>query len=106
MHDSFYERHASLKHKRARGANCTLTWLERMRMSNCLHPGVIKTKLLQAGLGDYPCNPPKKGARTSVYLASSPDVERVSGEYSIDCRLQSSRHLATIRIAEEILGPG
>jgi NAD(P)-dependent dehydrogenase (short-subunit alcohol dehydrogenase family) len=32
--------------------------------ANCLHPGVIKTKLLRAGFGDYPGSPPEKGART------------------------------------------
>jgi NAD(P)-dependent dehydrogenase (short-subunit alcohol dehydrogenase family) len=49
--------------------------------ANCLHPGVTKTKLLRAGFGDYPGATPEEGARTSVYLASSPDVENVSGLY-------------------------
>jgi NAD(P)-dependent dehydrogenase (short-subunit alcohol dehydrogenase family) len=47
--------------------------------ANCLHPGVIRTKLLRAGFGDYPGATPEEGAKTSVYLASSPDVENVSG---------------------------
>ena len=29
---------------------------------------------------------PEKGARTSVYLAQSPEVEGVSGRYFDDCR--------------------
>jgi retinol dehydrogenase-14 len=29
---------------------------------------------------------PEQGARTSVYLASSPDVEGVNGKYYVDCR--------------------
>jgi NAD(P)-dependent dehydrogenase (short-subunit alcohol dehydrogenase family) len=49
--------------------------------ANCLHPGVTRTKLLRAGFGDYPGATPEEGARTSVYLASSPDVENVSGLY-------------------------
>lgn len=49
--------------------------------ANCLHPGVIKTKLLRKGFGDYPGETPEKGARTSIYLASSPEVEGVSGKY-------------------------
>jgi len=49
--------------------------------ANCLHPGVIRTKLLHAGFGDYPGAAPEEGAKTPVYLASSPDVEDVSGLY-------------------------
>ena len=59
--------------------------------ANCLHPGVIKTKLLRAGFGDYPGDTPEKGARTSVYLASSPEVEGISGKYFEKCKpVQSS----------------
>jgi hypothetical protein len=32
---------------------------------------------------------PEEGARTSIYLASSPDVEGVTGEYFIKCRIAS-----------------
>ncbi len=47
---------------------------------NALHPGVIGTKLLHAGfnIGGAPV---KEGAATSVYLASSNEVENVSGKY-------------------------
>jgi NAD(P)-dependent dehydrogenase (short-subunit alcohol dehydrogenase family) len=48
---------------------------------NCLHPGVVKTKLLRAGFGDYPGDDPKKGAETSIYLASAPEIENLSGLY-------------------------
>ncbi len=54
--------------------------------SNSLHPGVINTKLLRAGFsmaGDSVAN----GARTSVYLASSPEVEGVSGKYFDHCKV-------------------
>jgi NAD(P)-dependent dehydrogenase (short-subunit alcohol dehydrogenase family) len=59
--------------------------------ANFLHPGVIRTEL-----GTRDVNPlfkalaafvkvfmasPDKGARTSIYLASSPDVEGVTGKY-------------------------
>ncbi|HUS74374.1 MAG TPA: SDR family oxidoreductase [Methanothrix sp.] len=54
--------------------------------ANCLHPGVIKTKLLRAGFGDYPGDTPERGARTSVYLASSPEVEGISGQYFEECK--------------------
>jgi NAD(P)-dependent dehydrogenase (short-subunit alcohol dehydrogenase family) len=52
--------------------------------SNSLHPGVIGTKLLHAAFtmqGDTV----EEGARTSVYLATSPDVASVSGMYFDDC---------------------
>jgi hypothetical protein len=48
---------------------------------NCLHPGVICTKLHYSASPDSPCEPPEAGARTPVYLASSPGVEGVSGKY-------------------------
>jgi len=51
--------------------------------ANCLHPGVISTKLLHAGFtmkGDTV----SKGAETSVYLADSLDVETVTGKYFVN----------------------
>lgn len=53
--------------------------------SNSLHPGVIDTKLLHAGFnmqGDSVV----AGARTSVYLATSPEVAGVTGKYFVDCK--------------------
>jgi NAD(P)-dependent dehydrogenase (short-subunit alcohol dehydrogenase family) len=52
--------------------------------SNCLHPGVIDTKLLHAGFnmaGDTVA----EGARTSVFLAVSPVVKGVTGKYFDRC---------------------
>jgi NAD(P)-dependent dehydrogenase (short-subunit alcohol dehydrogenase family) len=57
---------------------------------NCLHPGTVATNIWGSALG--PASflgkvaklfliSPEKGARTQVYLASSPEVEGVSGEY-------------------------
>ena len=52
---------------------------------NCLHPGVIATGLLADYMGVPFAGPalartfgatPEEGARTSIYLASSPEVER------------------------------
>ena len=37
-------------------------------------------------LGKIFAIPPEKGAETIVYLASSPDVANVSGEYFYKCR--------------------
>jgi retinol dehydrogenase 14 len=67
--------------------------------ANCLHPGVIATKLL----ADYMGVPvaggalartfgasPAKGAETVVYLASSPEVEGVSGRYFVNRKAVAS----------------
>ena len=52
---------------------------------NCLHPGVIKTKLLRVGWG-LGGDSLESGSRTSVYLASSPEVENVTGRYYANSR--------------------
>jgi len=63
---------------------------------NCFHPGFVATRF-----GDQAGGPlaiavwiakrfaisPEKGARTLVYLASSPEVANVSGEYFVKNRL-------------------
>ncbi len=54
---------------------------------NCLHPGTISTGLFRNlpkpidALIKLVTLSPDKGAETSVYLASSPEVEGVSGKY-------------------------
>ena len=67
--------------------------------ANCLHPGVVATKLLADGMG-MPRTlrsttrligaKPEKGAKTSVYLAASPEVEGVSGKYFVRQRAVES----------------
>lgn len=62
---------------------------------NCLHPGAIATglgrnngvlaKVLLPLVQPF-LKTPERGARTSVFLASSPDVDGVSGRYFVDCR--------------------
>lgn len=54
--------------------------------SYSLHPGVITTKLLRAGFNMSGASV-KKGAETSVYLASSKEAAKLSGEYFIDCKI-------------------
>lgn len=49
--------------------------------ANCLHPGVVATKLLDAGWGWTNGWTPAQGAALSVYLASSLVVEKVTGNY-------------------------
>ena len=66
--------------------------------SNSLHPGFVRSEFGRGGdLGTlygwgirYLAGPfaisPAKGARTSVYLASSPEVAGVSGEFFFKCK--------------------
>lgn len=55
--------------------------------SNTLHPGVITTKLLEAGFAMKGASL-EEGAETSVYLASSPEVAGISGKYFVKKRPQ------------------
>lgn len=57
--------------------------------ANCLHPGVIATKLLRAGWG-LSGSDAYAGATTSVFLATSPKVAAVSGRYFEDSRERGS----------------
>lgn len=61
--------------------------------ANCLHPGVIDTKLLHAGF-DMAGASVAEGARTSVYLASAPEVTGVTGKYFDHCTAVSPSPLA------------
>lgn len=56
---------------------------------NCLHPGVISTKLLHAGWGIGGA-PVRQGAATSVFLATSPKAENVTGKYFVNKKPQKS----------------
>jgi NAD(P)-dependent dehydrogenase (short-subunit alcohol dehydrogenase family) len=49
--------------------------------SNCLHPGAVNTRLLRHGWLVPFGAPPSVGARTSVYLASAPELADVTGAY-------------------------
>ena len=57
--------------------------------ANALHPGVIATQLLFSGFAPIKLlrpflKTPESGARTSVFLAVAPAVERLTGLYFID----------------------
>ncbi len=62
--------------------------------ANALHPGFVRTNFLQAfdearagwfirSVANLVALSPEQGARTSIYLASSPEVEGVSGRYFV-----------------------
>lgn len=67
--------------------------------ANCLHPGVVATHLgrstdgifhLMWKLWEMVGPGPERGAQTSIYLASSPDVSGVTGKYFVNCKPQRS----------------
>jgi NAD(P)-dependent dehydrogenase (short-subunit alcohol dehydrogenase family) len=67
--------------------------------ANCLHPGVIDTQLLADFMGSPGTRSggarsfgasAESGAESSIFLASSPDVERVTGKYFDDRRERRS----------------
>ena len=73
--------------------------------ANCLHPGLVRTGYGRDGdtsgilaLGIRLAVPfmitPTQGAFTSVYLASSPDVARVTGKYFVKCKEKSPTRAA------------
>jgi NAD(P)-dependent dehydrogenase (short-subunit alcohol dehydrogenase family) len=53
---------------------------------NCLHPGVVDTKLLREGFPGIRGKPPSEGAATQVFLARSPEVEGLTGMYFEESR--------------------
>jgi len=73
--------------------------------ANSLHPGTVATGYGADGdakgflaIGIKIAKPfflsPQKGARTSIYLASSPDVAGVTGEYFVKCKPKRPRKQA------------
>ncbi len=62
--------------------------------ANCLHPGVIDTKLLRAYIREPDSAPPERGAEVEVYIATSPDVATVNGGYFEATRWTSPSSLA------------
>jgi len=65
--------------RRLKGTNVT---------ANCLHPGIIDTNIGSLTHVDHPISSKsfkklRKGAETSIYLSTSPEVENVTGKYFI-----------------------
>ncbi len=69
---------------------------------NCLHPGMVATDLIDKDR-DFPRffkylyklsrplqKSPARGAETSIYLASSPEVEGITGRYFVDKKIAPS----------------
>ncbi len=81
--------------------------------ANALHPGVVATRIYRsqnrlfnfAAMRVMPvfALSPEKGARTSVYLASSPEVATVSGQYFVKCKPKRSSKTSYDEAAQERL---
>lgn len=79
-----YDGHETYATSKLANVLFTFELAERLRgtgvTANCLHPGGVNTKLLRAGFGAGGMSP-AEGARTSVYLATAPELENVTGKY-------------------------
>jgi retinol dehydrogenase 12 len=81
--------------------------------ANVLHPGFVRTRFFADFTGwigmitklgaALVAIGPEEGARTSVYLASSPEVEGVTGQYFVKCRPAQSSPQSHDRAAAERL---
>jgi len=80
---------------------------------NALHPGVVRTRMLANNMADT--NPlvrlafsfntisPEEGAKTSVYLAESKDVEHISGKYFVKNKITKTAPQAEdMAVAEKL----
>ncbi|MFX1604163.1 MAG: SDR family oxidoreductase [Promethearchaeota archaeon] len=83
--------------------------------ANCLHPGAVATGLVEKD-PDFPRfskamynvfkrfgSSPEKGAETSIYLASSPEIEGVTGRYFEKMKeKESSEESYDIKVARQL----
>lgn len=71
---------------------------------NCLHPGAVATSMgvdrntgfgsTIMGLLKYVFLSPEEGARTAIYLATSPDVSNTTGKYFYQCKVAKTSKAA------------
>jgi len=69
--------------------------------ANAVHPGIVRTHMMLAAPGafrimSYLSLPfsisPEKGARTTVYLATAPELREVSGRYFAGAKQRTTRN--------------
>ncbi|XP_060807554.1 retinol dehydrogenase 12-like [Amyelois transitella] len=92
--------------KYANSKLCNVLWtkalskrLPRGVTVNCLHPGPVKTNLFNhfypifeniiLAIMNILFKNPKEGAQTTIHLCVSPDLDNISGEYFVDCKITS-----------------
>jgi len=81
-------------------------------IANCLHPGVVRTNLgksnwlvfrLALVLFAPFLSSPEKGAKTSIYLASSPEVDRIAGKYFVKQKVAKSANISNDEVMSKKL---
>ncbi len=77
--------------------------------ANCLHPGVVNTQLFSKlpgviqKISSLFMITPEKGAQTSIYLATSPDVENITGEYFDKQKIaKTTAHARDMQVADTL----
>jgi NAD(P)-dependent dehydrogenase (short-subunit alcohol dehydrogenase family) len=80
--------------------------------TNALHPGFVATGFgknnggfvnLGINVAHLFARKPEKGAETSIYLASSPEVEGISGKYYTDCKAVNSNSASYDKKSQKLL---
>lgn len=69
---------------------------------NCLHPGVINTKLLKTAWGTFG-DSPEVGAEAIIYLVRSPEIESSTGKYFKNNKPQHSKNITYNKDLQEKL---
>ena len=107
-------------YRRSKLANVVYTkysaelWSSRGITVNCLHPGVVKTKIGHKSdrrlhqyawvlLSNLQGISIEEGAKTSIYLASNPSVASISGQYFDACKIAKANPISDDRIIQEAL---
>lgn len=77
--------------------------------ANCLHPGVVNTQLFSKlpgfiqKISSLFMITPEKGAQTSIYLATSPEVENITGEYFDKQKIaKTTAHARDMQVADKL----
>jgi NAD(P)-dependent dehydrogenase (short-subunit alcohol dehydrogenase family) len=103
---------------RSKLANVLFTYALARRLAgtgvtaNCLHPGVVATGFGQGNAGPFRVMlklaapfllSPAKGALTSIYLASSPEVEGITDKYFAKCKpVRSAPNTYDVALQEKL----
>lgn len=76
---------------------------------NCLHPGVVNTNLFDQmpafsrKIFELFMISPEKGAQTTIYLATSPLINGISGEYFAKGKMaKTTRHAQDMKVADRL----
>ncbi|MDF2611884.1 MAG: short-chain dehydrogenase [Lachnospiraceae bacterium] len=80
---------------------------------NCCHPGAVATSMgvdrttgfgkTITGLLKLIFLTPEEGARTAIYLATSPEVSKVTGKYFYKCKIVgTSKYAKSRRLAKRL----